>query len=147
MRLVVYLLCLWAIVFCCPAVWADETVGSIKTVEGQAFIERGGRMLPARGGDHLQDRDALVTGADGALGIIFRDDSTMSLGPDSRIELREFAFDPAGGRMSFVTRMTKGTASFLSGLIGKLAPEKFRVETPLATVSIRGTRFLVRVAE
>jgi len=37
--------------------------------------------------------------------------------------------------------------AYLSGLIGKLAPDKARFESPTATIGIRGTRFAVRVGD
>jgi len=43
--------------------------------------------------------------------------------------------------------MLKGTAAFVSGIIGKLAPESVRFETPVATIGLRGTRFAVRIEE
>jgi hypothetical protein len=36
---------------------------------------------------------------------------------------------------------------YLSGLIGKLAPESARFETPVASIGIRGTRFAVKLDE
>lgn len=143
-----FLTCLLVLLFCCPcavAGAADEVIGSVKNVSGQGFIVRAGNNVPATAGAHLYGQDILLTAEDGAIGVILRDDSTLSIGPNSRIELSEFAFDPAAGRMSFITRLTKGTAAYLSGLIAKLSPKSVRFETPLAIVGVRGTRFVVRV--
>jgi hypothetical protein len=41
--------------------------------------------------------------------------------------------------------MLKGTVAYISGLIGKLSPESVRVETPTASIGIRGTKFVVKV--
>jgi len=46
-----------------------------------------------------------------------------------------------------VARISRGTMAYLSGLIGKLAPEAARFETPSTTIGIRGTRFAVNVGE
>jgi hypothetical protein len=43
--------------------------------------------------------------------------------------------------------LSRGTLSYLSGLIGKLAPESARFETPVASIGIRGTRFAMKVDE
>jgi hypothetical protein len=44
-----------------------------------------------------------------------------------------------------VITMLKGTASYLSGIIGRQSPESVRFKTPEATIGIRGTQFLVKV--
>ena len=44
-----------------------------------------------------------------------------------------------------VINMIKGTASYLSGIIGKQSPETVEFQTPDATINIRGTQFLVKV--
>jgi hypothetical protein len=89
--------------------------------------------------------DTLVTGRDGSLGVILRDDSSLSIGPGSRLVLRRFRFSPSEGKFELVARISRGTMAYLSGLIGRLSPEKVRIETPSATIGIRGTRFALKV--
>src|SRR3989304_2723398 len=54
---------------------------------------------------------------------------------------------PAGDTLGLLVRLSKGTMASLSGLIGKLAPEKARFETPVATIGIRGTHFAVMAGD
>jgi len=124
---------------------ADAPVGSIKTVRGTAFILRDAKPVDTRAGTKVLRKDLLRTGADGAIAMIFRDDTLLSLGPDSELSVDEFLYSPAEGKLSLVTRMLKGTAAYVSGIIGKLSPESVRFETPVATIGIRGTRFAVSV--
>jgi hypothetical protein len=126
--------------------FAEETsIGSVKTVEGEAFIERGDQNIVAAINLRLFQNDTLITGTDGKLGVIFKDDTVLSLGPDSRLTVDEFIFDPAKDNFSMITRLLKGTAAYLSGKIGKLAPEAVKFETPVASLGIRGTRFVAKV--
>lgn len=125
----------------------DDFIGSIKKVAGEASIIRGEETIPAQVGGKLQENDILQTGPDGSLGVIFRDDTTLSLGPGSKLTVDKFIFVPAKGQMAIVTKMAKGTAAYVSGKIGKLAPKSVRFEMPLATIGIRGTRFLVQVED
>jgi hypothetical protein len=127
--------------------WAlsGEPVGSVKTVRGEAFVDRGGAVMPANPGILVHATDTLRTGNDGSLGVLFRDDSILSIGPDSVFELKEFRFEPAEHQFGFLGKIVRGTASYLSGLMGKLSPESIRFETPEATIGIRGTKFAVQV--
>lgn len=126
---------------------ADGTIGVVRNSVGSATVTRGGNVLPASTGTRLHAGDTLSTGPDGSLGILLRDDSSLSLGPSSSFVLREFLFSPAEGKFSLLVRFTKGTMAYLSGLIGKLAPEKARFETPTATIGIRGTHFAVKAGD
>jgi len=126
---------------------AAETIGVVRTSSGDATVTRGDQTLPASPGLKILLGDTLGTGADGSLGVILRDDSSLSIGPESRLVLRSFQFSPSEGKFDMVARISRGTMAYLSGLIGKLAPENARFETPTATIGIRGTRFAVKVGE
>jgi hypothetical protein len=124
-----------------------ETIGMVRTSEGAATITRGEEVLPATPGTKLLAGDILGTGPDATLGVILRDNSTLSLGPGSNLVIQEFLFSPAEGKLGLLARITRGTMAYLSGLIGKLAPGSTRFETPTTTIGIRGTRFAVKVGD
>ena len=125
----------------------DGTIGVVRNSTGSATITRGENVLPATAGTRLRTGDTLSTGPDGPLGVLLRDDSSLSLGPSSSLVLRDFLFSPSEGKFSLLVRLSKGTMAYLSGLIGKLAPEKARFETPTASIGIRGTHFAVKAGE
>ena len=131
------------------AAWAADPapIGTVKSVSGDARIARAGQEIKAEAGAALQQQDVLKTGADGALGVTFRDNSTVSLGPNSDLAVETFVFEPAEKKFGFVSRMTRGTALFVSGAMAKLAPESVSVATPTSTIGVRGTKFLVEVDE
>lgn len=124
---------------------AQDTIGVVRSVEGKATVTRGGEVLPAAVGMKLMVDDTLMTGADGSMGIILRDNSTLSIGPKSSLAVQRFLFSPAEGKLGLLVRLSRGTMAYLSGLIGKLAPESALFETPVASIGIRGTRFAVKV--
>jgi hypothetical protein len=126
---------------------AGEPIGVVRNVSGNVSVVRQDRLLPAAPGTQLYVGDALATGPASAVGAVLRDDSTVSLGAESRIVFRDFAFAPAQGRFALVVGIAAGTMAYLSGLIGKLAPEAARFETPVASIGIRGTRFAVKVGQ
>lgn len=141
------LLCGLCLLSVSGAAIAGETIGVLRTASGDATVTREGETLSAAPGLKVMPGDTLVTGRDGSIGVILRDDSTLSIGPESRLVLRSFLFSPSEGTFELAARITRGTMAYLSGLIGKLAPEKVRFETPTATIGIRGTRFALKVGE
>jgi len=124
---------------------AEAPVGSIKTVKGTVSIVRGTTTVTAKNGARVFRNDTLRTGADGAVSMVFRDDTLLSLGPGSELSVNEFVFSPADGKLSLVTRLLRGSAVYLSGIIARLSPESVRFETPVANIGIRGTMFAVKV--
>jgi hypothetical protein len=122
-------------------------IGTLQKVSGTAAIVRQGQILPAKPGLEIQAKDTLRTGTDGAIGVVFVDDTVLSLGPGSVLVIDEFVYAPRQGKLSLIFGMMKGTAVYLSGLIAKLAPDSVHFVTPSASVGVRGTKFAVKVEE
>jgi hypothetical protein len=132
--------------FCPSFVHASATpVGSIRTLKGKATIIRNKNAVETKIGSRVFQKDSLKTGADGSIAIVFKDDTLLSIGPNSEVVIKEFLFSPAEGKLSIITRLIKGTSAYISGIIGKLSPESVRFETPVADIAIRGTKFAVAV--
>ncbi|MBN1141690.1 MAG: outer membrane beta-barrel protein [Deltaproteobacteria bacterium] len=143
-----WILCLLLILAPCLACAGQTPIGKTKTAQGQVLVLRsGGARVPLRIGDPLYQNDTLRTGANGSVGILFEDDTILSLGPNSELTIDGYVFAPEQGLMSMISRMIKGTASYMSGVIGKQAPEAVRFQTPDATIALRGTHFLVKVEQ
>lgn len=124
-----------------------EIIGHIQNIQGTASIQRGGTTLPAAAGAAIYRGDLIRTGKPGAAGIVLTDDTTISIGSSSELSLDNYAFDPKEGKFASVMRMIKGTFSYISGQIVKLAPDTARVETPDATIAVRGTKLLIQIQE
>lgn len=125
----------------------QPVVGIIKSLEGKAAIVRDGSQIDAKIGDTLLVGDTVTTDATGSAGIMLEDDTLISLGPGSSLDLDDFAFEPQKGLFAVAIKLIKGSFAYMSGIIGHLAPEKIRIETPDAVIAVHGTRFLVSVEE
>jgi hypothetical protein len=120
-------------------------VGSVKSIDGLAWIIRGEEQIPAQAGARLMVNDTMKTGIDGAMGIILRDDTIISMGSGSQMVLSEFVFQPERKQFGMLTKFLKGSFTYISGLMAKLDPESVKIETPEGMVAIRGTHFLIKV--
>jgi len=140
------LLC-FVLVLGLPALlFAGTSVGTVKTLSGEAVLVRNGITVQLEIGMPILAADRLQTQADSSLGLILRDDTILSLGPESELLVSDFIFEPKQSRFSMVLKMLKGSFLYMSGVIGKLAPEAIRLETPDSTIAVRGTRLLIKVA-
>jgi len=145
MRITVFMLCTLLSLVSAALGQDGRTIGLVKTVSGEASVLRDGRRAAALPGFGLELGDLLATGAGGTLRVILRDDTVLSLGPSSQVRLEQFVFEPAQGNLGMVLRVTRGLIEYLSGRISKLSPGSVRIETPVATLGIRGTHLLARI--
>ena len=121
----------------------EEPIGSVDTLKGQVTVIRAdGTQAVLEEGVPLYQGDTLVSGDGAAVGIIFADKSTMSMAANGRIILDELVYNAeAPSTSSQVFNVVKGAFVFTSGAIGKADPEAVTVNTPVATIGIRGTKF------
>ncbi len=145
MRIFIVLLCVVGLIFPVVALGEEDFIGGLRNVQGTAVVKRGQEQIPAENGTRIRLNDLLVTGKDGAMGVVFKDDTRISLGPDSQLTITRFVYQPAQEKYGFVSQMIKGTASYVSGAIGKTSPDAVKFKTPVATIGIRGTAFLAKV--
>lgn len=128
------------------ASYADD-IGHIKTVRGTVHLERGGQQLQAVPGLGVRQADRVVTGADGAVGLTFLDNSLLSAGPGTVLALDRFQFDSTTHVGHFDASLQKGSLAGVSGKIVQQSPGAMRVRTPASVMGVRGTDFVVRVDE
>lgn len=122
-----------------------DVAGFVKVVAGRANVLRGGQSQTLSPGDAVMQGDVLQTSAGGRLGITLRDDTRLSLGPNTQLTLTSFAFSPGEQRLGLVLRVARGIVEYVSGRIAKLAPNSIRLETPNSIVGVRGTHLLLGV--
>jgi hypothetical protein len=137
--------CLWLAATPPPVHAQASGAGRIKAVVGTASILREGRTKPAVVGALVYESDVLSTGRNGQLAVMLRDESRVSLGPNSELTLSAFAYAPSEGRLALALRMARGMLSYVSGRIAALMPEAVKLETPSSVIGVRGTHALVKV--
>jgi hypothetical protein len=126
--------------------WASDA-GQVKTARGSVHVERDGQRIPASVGMPIRQADTLVTGADGAVGVTFADNSLLSTGPNSVLVVDRYSFDSTTHAGRFDASLKKGTLAVVSGKMVKQSPDAMKVRTPAAIMGVRGTEFIVQVEE
>jgi len=122
-------------------------IGQIKNTTGQVFLLRNNQQQPAKPGDTVEEADTIITGANGSFGMTLIDSTRLSAGPNSRIELKQFRFNPTTQEGESLTELHRGTLAIVSGQIAKRSPDAMKVQTPTTILGVRGTRFAVKVEE
>jgi hypothetical protein len=125
-----------------PAIDDQITIGNtrviVKTVVGTFEGEL--RVLELQ--DDVYHNELIETETESATKLVFLDETTLTLGPDSSVVLDRFVFDPDPSKASLVMTATKGIFRFASG---KLPKNAYRLHTPAATIGIRGTVLAISI--
>jgi hypothetical protein len=134
---------------------SSKPIGKVVTATGSVTIEHAsavvvqanvsGQAGQAQVGDLVYLGDLVQTGADGKVGINFTDGTSFNLSSKARMALTEFVYDPNGKSNSTLFNLTSGTFTFVAGNIAKTGDMK--IDTPVATMGIRGTTPHVEVAD
>ena len=120
-------------------------IGQVKTVEGEAYLVHDGARADATPGAAVFESDIVETGSDGSIGITFNDNTVISAGPNTQLELDEYSYNPSTLEGTMLADLLSGTLAVDSGDMVRGSADSMRVKTPSAILGVRGTKFLVRV--
>lgn len=126
----------------------DNTeVAEVLLVIGAVQAQRGGQSLPLSRGNSLRVGDSIQTSANGHIHLRFVDGALVSLRPASLLRIQEYRFDKQNPTASVVKfQLDQGVVRAISGQAADLAKDRFRLNTPLAAIGVKGTDFVVEVA-
>lgn len=124
-----------------PATAAStDPVGHIQEVSGTAHITRvDGHTEAVAIGQPVYQGDIIETQDQGAVNIVFSDESSFAISEGARMAIDEYVFDPATQAGDTNVSILKGIFVFTSGLIGREDPDSVKIETPAGSIGIRGT--------
>lgn len=120
------------------------SIGTITEVVNQAFrTPPGASEMPAKSEDSLVADEALRTEKDSTISVLFVDGSELSLEGGSEVLLSDYVIDSETAASSGVIELQQGLFHYDSN---GTADSGIVLQTPIATIGIRGTEFLVTVA-
>lgn len=155
MRLTPVLPLLTALLLAAPASHAQTTTaatepgraGTFKQVQGETWVGNPGASSTQRRtpqpGDGLREAERLSTGANGAATLVLKDGTALTVGPNSTVDLSRFQFDSTTQKGNFLLDLLQGSVRVVTGVLAKVNPDLFKVQTPTSVVGVRGTDFIV----
>lgn len=130
---------------------SQSCIAAIGTITEQLnappSIQRSTATLTGTKGTGVEMADSIKT-TQGKVGIKFQDDTTVQVNENSKLVIDEFVYDPKaskGGKLA--VNVALGTVRYASGQIAKNSPQNVAVNTPSATIGVRGTDFTATVDE
>ena len=125
---------------------AHSSIGTISEATGTGVLKRDSSDITAENGVAVESYDAAVT-KDGKMRIDFVDATRVDVTEHSRLVIDEFVYDPAQNEGSLALKASLGTVKYASGQIAKSHQQNVKIETPSATIGVRGTDFAMIVDE
>lgn len=136
------------VVLVCVAANSYASVGTItEQIAVVSQIQRQKATIDGNKGTGVEMDDAIRT-TRGKVGITFKDDTRVQVNENSKLVIDEFVYDPKstkGGKLA--VNIALGTVRYASGQIAKNNPQSVAVNTPSATIGVRGTDFTATVDE
>lgn len=126
-----------------PGEQASPRAGTFKQVQGDTWVGTAATRRAPQPGDGLRETERLNTGANGSAVIVLRDGTALTVGPNSAVDLSRFQFDTTTHQGSFLLDLLQGSVRVVTGLLAKINPDLFKVQTPTTVVGVRGTDFIV----
>lgn len=134
-----------AAVDCVSGLESEAVVGKVSLVLGKAYlVTPGQRRQTVKVGTNIGVSDQIVTQANGHVHICFVDHALVSVRPDSQLEIISYDFNAARPEQSSIKfNLIEGETRAISGEGAKAARSRFRLNTPIAAIGVRGTDFVV----
>ena len=129
-------------------IYAADDIGGVYEQSGTpgSITRTTGEELTAQIDTGIQSYDNVET-ENGRLKIKFVDETQISLTEHTLVEITEYVFDPDPSKSKMAMNFVAGTARFATGGLGLVPKENIVIETPTATIGIRGTDFTTTVDE
>ena len=128
-----------------PVAAAQQQIGRIEKVSGNATIIRNGVQIELQVGNPVYRSDIVQTGSGGSVAVKFTDGTVFMLSPDTRVGVNEMAYSAMSTSNSVLFNIVQGTMALFAGKSAKTGD--FAITTPVATMGIRGTAVLIEVLD
>lgn len=125
---------------------SNADIGKITELTGPSEIKRNTNIIPNSMSSSVEMKD-IITTANGKTGITFQDDTKVQITEHSKLVIDNFVYDGDKKTGKLGMKMALGTIKYASGQIAKNDPQQVVVETPTATIGVRGTDFSGTVDE
>lgn len=116
-------------------------IGQVVFLRGEVQVLRADAPIIVKRRDRLFEGDHVSTGKGSRFSAKLLDGSVLTLGESSDLAIKEYQFDAVSSRGSALFRVTKGAFRVLTGEIQQMSQHRYQVETPVATIGVRGTDF------
>jgi len=119
------------------------SIGKVRAMKGSATLKRAGKTISVKTMQEIYEEDQLLTEKKARVQIILNDDTVITIGSNSSYTFNKFDKENNSVEMY----LDRGFFRVITGKIGRIAPQKFKIATKNATMGIRGTQFMASITK
>jgi hypothetical protein len=120
--------------------FSAQQIGVAAAVNNQVEGLSGASARRLATGSGVFENERVRTGEASTAQLLFRDKTTVNIGPRAELTLDKFVFDPNRGRGQVALDLVRGTVRFATG---SQNPSNYSIKTPVATLGIRGSMGII----
>ena len=122
-----------------------DGIGFYSAVAGHVSVTHSGeaRVFPVKLHDQVLFKDVIETHNESRTKAFFQDDSILTVGENSRVEINEYIYNPEDNVRRAIVKLMQGQVRALVSKVFKANGSRFEVHTPSAVAAARGTYFAV----
>ncbi len=126
-------------------VYAQDWAGKVTDVEGQVKVMHAGASIPAKAGTPVMAGDEIVTGPNSKVKIYFRDESVITLAPNSRFRVDALEYNPGQSRKSVFSLLAGKARASISGWFSKTPEQDYQIKALSTVAGVRGTEVIIQI--
>lgn len=119
-------------------------IGQVVALKGDVKLERESKIQELLLKDKVLENDQITTLNDSRTQLLLNDETVITVGENSIFKMDEYLLNEEKDstlKMNFLN----GTFKVITGKIGKLNPDSFKIQTKTASIGIRGTEILLQL--
>jgi hypothetical protein len=116
-----------------------QQAGRVDLIDGEVhIINAKAQTRTAQLGETVNQGDTVTTGRNGEVHLKMDDGGMLAVRPDARLSIVKFQSKGQDSDISLVS-LARGALRAITGWIGRRSPDRVNIQTPTATIGIRGT--------
>jgi hypothetical protein len=122
--------------------YTKEPVGSVVALRGDvSAMDESGTTRKISMKDPVYLQDTIRTGKTGRIQLLFSDNTIISLGGSSTLEVSQYLWDQKNRTGAMKTTVHEGVFRIMGGALTRHSPSTFKTDTPAGTIGVRGSMY------
>jgi hypothetical protein len=117
---------------------SGDSIGTAAAITTQVTGDLPAQSVTLKTGDGVFQNEKLISDTTGIGQFEFRDGTKVALGPGSTLVLDNFVYASDTSKAKVVINLTQGALRFITGNANH---DAYQINTPTATIAVRGTAF------
>lgn len=127
------------------AIFLNANVAKIIAIKGDSFSITNNKKIKLKINSQIEESSEIQTSNNSKIQLLFKDNTIITIGKNSNFKVSEYKFNEEKKEYKASFSLIKGTFRTITGKIGKIAPNKFKLNSKTSSIGIRGTQIVASI--